>query len=222
MRKFLVMAVAATAGLLVSAPAMVPATAAVAATHDVLTISRVGGTNVKVGATLKASLKSGTKATFLIPGNDFVRCSSVTFTAKVTNNPRKKKNATADEKLTAQPYKSCTTNIPTATGRPKVVVTHLPYKTTLSNSRGDPVTVTGTTATITVPTSIGSLICKYGAKNKKTKGSASNSKQTISFSNQPFTLTSGPSGCPKSGKFTATFGPVKDTSVHGSPHVFIN
>jgi hypothetical protein len=221
MRKFLVMAVAATAGLLVAAPAMVPATAAVAASHDVLTIRKVGGNNVKVGAILKASLQSGTKATFLTPGDNFVKCSSVSFTAKVTKNPRAK--GSADESLTSQVYKKCTTNIAVATGRPKVVLNKLPYKTTLSDSKGDPVTVSGTTATISVPSSLGgTLVCHYGAKQKKTHGSASNATQTIGFSNQPFRLTSGPEGCPTSGKFTATFGPVKDTSVKGDPHVFVN
>jgi hypothetical protein len=221
MRKFLVLAVTATAGLLVAAPAMVPATAAVAASHDVLTIRKVGGNNVKVGATLKANLASGTKATFLTPGNNFVKCSSVNFAAKVTKNPKAK--GTAEEKLTTQTYKKCTTNIAVANGRPKVVLNHLPYKTTLSDRKGDPVTVSGTTATISVPATIGgTLVCHYGAVNKKTKGSASNATQAISFSNQPFKLTSGPSGCPKTGKFTATFGPVRDTSVKGDPHVFVN
>ena len=222
MRKFLVPAMAAAAAaLFIPLQAAIPATAAPTASHDVLTIKKVGGTNVRVGAKLRAGLKSGTKATFLTPGDNYVKCSSVTFTATVTKNPKKK--GTADEKLTTQIYKKCTTNISIATGAPKVVLNDLPYKTTLSDSKGDPVTVSGTTATISVPASIGgTLVCHYGADKKKTHGSASNVSQTISFSSQPFKLTSGPDGCPKTGKFTATFGPVKDTSVKGDPHVYVN
>jgi hypothetical protein len=219
MRKFSVLAIAAAAALTVALPAAA-ATAATAATHDVLTTGRVGGPNVKVNAVLKAILKKGTKAEFLTPGNQFVRCSSVNFTARVTKNPKAK--GTADEDLTTQNYSKCTTNITGATGSPKVVVNNLPYKTTLSDAKGDPVIVSNTVATITVHESVGKLNCTYGAKHGKTAGSASNASQTISFSKQPFVLTSGPQGCPTTGSFTATFGPVEDTSVHGDPHVFVN
>jgi len=199
----------------------VPAMAATAASHDVLTYGKVGGTNVKVGAILKANLKKGTKAEFLTPGGTYVKCSSVSFTDKVTKNPRAK--GTADENLTAQTYRNCTTNLSIATGKPSVALNRLPYKTTLGDSRGDPVTVNGTKATITLSTSVGTLHCLYSAKKSKTTGSASNSSQTIAFKSQPFTLTSGARpGCPTSGAFSATFGPVEDTSVHGDPHVFVN
>jgi hypothetical protein len=53
-----VIATAAATALL----AALPATAS-AATHHVLTTNKVGGPNVAVGATLKAPLKAGTKAT---------------------------------------------------------------------------------------------------------------------------------------------------------------
>jgi hypothetical protein len=219
MRKFLVLAAAGAATLLVSAPAMVPATAAVAASHDVLTISKVGGTNVKKNAILKAGLKSHTSATFLTSKNAGVTCKSVSFTDKVLSNPRAK--GTAKEELTKQTFSKCSVHgIADATGVNSVKLNGLPYKSTISDSKGDPVSVSGTTATISLKSILGSLTCQYHAKT--TKGSASNVSQTISFSNQPFSLKSGPSACPKSGHFTADFGPVKDTSVHGSPHVFVN
>jgi hypothetical protein len=219
MRKFLVLAVAATAGLLVAAPAMVPATAAVAASHDVLTIRKVGGNNVKKDAILKASLKSGTSATFLTSKNAGVTCKSVSFTDKVLSNPRAK--GTAREELTKQTFSKCSVHgITDATGVKSVKLTGLPYKSTISDRKGDPVSVSGTTATITLKSVLGTLTCKYHANT--TKGSASNTSQTISFSNQAFKKKAGVSACPGSGHFTATFGPVKDTSVSGDPHVFIN
>jgi hypothetical protein len=42
------------------------------------------------------------------------------------------------------------------------------------------------------------------------------------FKNQVFTLSSGSAACPKKGRFSATFGPLKDTSVSGSLAVFVN
>jgi hypothetical protein len=53
-------------------------------------------------------------------------------------------------------------------------------------------------------------------------GKASNKDQTVKFTNQKFTLSSGSSLCPSSGDFSATFGPETDTSVSGSPHVYVN
>jgi len=45
---------------------------------------------------------------------------------------------------------------------------------------------------------------------------------TITFSEQKFTKSAGGSSCLASANFSATFGPVKDTSVTGSPKVFVN
>jgi len=219
-RKFLIPAMAAAAAaLLIPLQAAIPATAATAASHDVLTISKVGGTNVKKNAILKAGLKSGSTATFLTSKNAGVTCKAVSFTDKVLSNPRKK--GTAKEELTKQTFSKCSVHgIPDTTGVNSVKLNNLPYKSTISDSKGDPVSVSGTTATISLKSVLGSLTCQYHATT--TKGSASNSSQTISFSNQPFKYKSGPSACPKSGHFTATFGPVKDTSVKGSPHVYVN
>ncbi len=81
-------------------------------------------------------------------------------------------------------------------------------------------TVFKTNTTITLITTLGSISCTYTATT--TKGSASNKSQTISFSKQKFKISSGAHVCPKTGTFSATFGPVRDTSVTGSPHVFVN
>ena len=64
MRKLLIPA-AAVAALLAVAPMTATSTARrSAASHSVLTKSKVGGPNVKVNAILQASLKAGTKAVF--------------------------------------------------------------------------------------------------------------------------------------------------------------
>jgi hypothetical protein len=214
MRKLLLPAAAAAITL-----AVLPMMAASAATHSVLTISKVGGPNVKVGAILKASLAGTNKAVFSTGTGKNVTCKKVTFTDKVTKNPAKP--GTAMEKLTNQTFARCTeAGISGATGVKSVKLNKLPYTTTIKDSKGDPVTVFGTNTTITLNTSLGPLSCTYKAKT--TTGHASNATQTISFSGQKFSLLSGPGECPKSGTFSAKFGPVRDTSVKGSPHVFVN
>jgi len=216
MRRLVALAVSASAAALLVA---LPSTAAFAATHDVLTTGKVGGPNVKVGALLQGGLKTGTKATFLTSKSAGISCKSVSFTDKVTKNPSKPGVAT--EQLTAQTYKKCSVSgITGATGVKSVVLNNLPYKTTISDAKGNPVIVFGTTATLTLTTVLGPLSCQY--KATKTNGSASNTGQTISFVSQAFKLKAGPSACPATGSFSATFGPVKDTSVKGSPHVFVN
>lgn len=190
MRKLLLPA-AATAALLATIP-MTAASAAPtvsAAPHSVLTTGRVGGTNVKVGAILQASLKSGTKAVFAA-GPVKVTCKKVIFKAQVTKNPPKR--GTATEKLKSQTFSRCSiTGVSGTNGAPSVKLNHLPYKTTISDSHGNLVTVSGTNTTITIGTILGgSIKCTYVAKT--TKGNASNTSQTIAFSKQAFIRKSGP------------------------------
>jgi len=222
MRKVFVPAAAAAAMLL----AVLPMTAASAAPKsDVLTIKKVGGANVAKNATLQASLKSGA-ATFYTTakGKTGVKCTKVSFTDKVTKNPTAgttTKPSTATESLTKQTFNKCTSNV-AGTTNVKSVKVNTPRPTTISDAKGFPVTVIGTSTTLTLGTVVGTLTCTYKAKNSKTSGVASNTGQTIKFTNQIFTLSSGSSGCPKTGYFSATFGPVRDTSVKGSPAVFVN
>jgi len=200
--------------------ALATATAAVAApavTHHVLTINRVGGANVRVGAILKANLHSGSTVVFASSSGKVV-CKASLFAVKVTKNPAKPGTAVAS--LTAQTFSKCTTTFSGATGVKSVKLNHLPYKTTISDSTGFPVAVTGPTTTITLHTTVGTLSCTYHAK--AAKGHASNTTQTITFSKQPFSKSSGPLTCPSKGTFSAAYGPVRDTSVMLSPHVFVN
>lgn len=190
-----------------------------AASHDVLTTTKVGGPNVKVGATLKAPLKTGTKATFYSPGTTTgVKCSQASTTEKVTKNPAAPGTATAS--LTAQSFSKCTTNFPGANSVKSIKVQKLPYATTISDAAGNPVTVNKPTTTITLGTVAGTLSCTYSAP--KIVGKASNTGNVIKFKNQALTFKSGASECPPTGDFSATFGPLKDTSASGSPAVFVN
>jgi hypothetical protein len=225
MRKSILALTAAAAALLPLSVLSV-ASAAPAATHDVLTTGKVGGTNVNVKAVLQAGL-APKSSVVIADGSTTLTCKSSTFTVKVTKNPKAK--GTSDESLTKQSFSKCT-----AAGPFKSFITSVsvslakpPYKTTVSDKKGDPVTVSGAKSKVVVVTNIiGTLTCYYSGKT--VTGSASNKHQTISFSKQKLTLASGSSSScsmlSKTSEFSATYGPVVDTSVKGKskPHVFVN
>jgi hypothetical protein len=214
MRKYILAAIGAAAAIVVMMPM-----AASAATIDVLTTAKVGGTNVAVGATLKAGLKSGTKVTFYSPGTTTgIVCTKSSFTEKVTKNPAKP--GTADTSVTALTFSGCTSNVSGVDSVKSITANKLPYKGTTSDAKGLPVTVAALSATVDLNTEIGAVSCTYTAK--KITGAASNTGSTVAFKNQTLTFSTGSSVCPASGDYSSTFGPVKDTSVSGSPHVFVN
>jgi hypothetical protein len=219
MRKFMLVGAAAAMALLASLSMSTTALASPAATHDVLTSGKAGGANVATGAILKASLASKTTALFNAGKSGKITCKTSSVTDKVTKNPAKP--GTADLSLTAQSFSKCSAaDNPNFTGVKSVTVNKLPYTTTISDSKGDPVSVSKTQVTLDLDTTVGVVTCVYKASS--THGSASNKTQTITFSNQEFKKSSGPEVCPSSGKFSATYGPVLDTSVKGDPHVFVN
>jgi hypothetical protein len=205
---------ATVAAVLAAAP--LPASAAA---HKVLTNGRVGGRAVKVGAILRAGLKSGTQATLFAPGTKVgVRCRSASVTDKVTRNPAAP--GTAVESLRAQKFARCSTDIPGTTAVRNITVLGLPYRTTVSDSAGHPVTIFRARTRLTLNTVLGPVTCTFRAA--RLRGTASNTGQVIVFRHQRFTLSGGSSACPKAGSFSATFGPVRNFSVRGRPHVFVN
>jgi hypothetical protein len=219
MRKFMLAGAVAATAILAFVPMSTMALASPAATHDVLTSGKAGGANVAKGATLKANLKSKTTALFNAGSAGKITCKTSSVTDKVTKNPAKP--GTADLSLTAQSFSKCAAfNNPNFRSVQKVIVDGLPYTTTISDKKGDPVSVSKSKVTLDLVTTVGTVTCVY--KASATHGSASNKTQTIAFTNQLFKKSSGPGVCPGSGKFSATYGPVLDTSVKGSPHVFVN
>jgi hypothetical protein len=222
MRKQFVLAAALGTAMI----GVLPLTAAAAATHSqahrasaVLTTGKAGGTAVKRGAILQAGLAKGSAVTFFSPGTkNGVTCKSASFKDKVTKNPASP--GFARELLTAQTFGKCAVHgVGGATGVKGIVVKGLPYKTTIGG-KNHAIVLFKARTTLTLKTVIGSVTCSYGAA--AVKGTASNVGQVNKFAGQTFTLLSGSSACPKKGNFSATFGPVKDTSVKNSPHVFVN
>jgi hypothetical protein len=212
---------AAAAAIALSFLPMTVATAAPAATPSVLTTGKLGGPSVKVGAKLTASLTKGAKATFFEHGStNGITCRSSTFIVKVVKNPRKP--GTAIETQTNQTFGKCTSaGISEVAGVNSVTILNTP-KTTISDSKGFPVTVFNVSTKLSLRSVISPrpIICTYTAG--KVKGNASNAKQVLTFKNQVFKKKTGPQVCPPSGDFSASFGPVIDTSVKGRPHVFVN
>jgi hypothetical protein len=217
-RKYLYAAPLLAAALI----AAVPAASAAAAPVHVLTTGKAGGPAVKVGAVLKASLAKGSAAVF---SNSLgkVTCTSSTITAKVTSNPARP--GTAKESLTAQTFGTCKISIPDVFIKSESLLNR-PYNVTVSDAKGHRVTISGRTKAkpvlISITVKAGSLTFTCSVKAASISGAASNKGSVVVFVKQRFTKASGGSLCPASGTFSATYGPVTDSSVKGSPHVFLN
>jgi hypothetical protein len=215
-------ALAALALALVASPARADDPA------SVLTTGAAGtaGANVAVGDVLNASVAAGTTADFATAagGSTGVKCAVSAFTATVTDNPVAP--GVASESTTGHTFSSCTANILGVTKVNGVTVNNLPFGTTVDSATGA-VTVTGTATapiqtTLSLGTILGSITCVYQATNGSISGVTSNTDNSIVFTDQAFGKTSGSGLCPSAGFFTATYAPVQDTSVDGSPSVFTN
>ncbi|MFJ5304506.1 Tat pathway signal sequence domain protein [Streptomyces sp. NPDC088350] len=221
MRRNTASALAATAAA-VAALALLPATTA-SADSTVLTYGSAAGTAVPVGDVLTASLASGTNATLATSsgGTSGITCTGSTLSATVMANPAAP--GTATESATAQTFSGCTSNVLGVTGVRSITVNNLPYSTA-ANSDGT-VTVTpasGSTiqTTVVLSTLLGSITCVYRAPSLAAV--SSNSATSLTFTNQAFTKFSGSVLCAGNGYFTATYAPVVDSSVSGSPAIYTN
>jgi hypothetical protein len=210
----------------VAALSLLPVLPASAAAQDttVLTTGSAGGTAVAVGDVLTAPLASGTTATLYSSstGTSGVTCSTSQFTAGVTDNPAS--SGTATESVTAHTFADCTSNVLGVTSVGGVTVNNLPYVTTVTSDGVVTVTPASSAApiqtTVVLKTLLGTITCVYQASSLS--GTAGNADNSIAFTNQAFTKTSGSSLCFSTGYFTAKYAPVTDTTQAGSPSVFVN
>ncbi|MCX4578238.1 Tat pathway signal sequence domain protein [Streptomyces sp. NBC_01571] len=193
------------------------------ASADDTPVLTAGGAAVATGDVLTASLASGTKATLYSSstGTSGVSCAASAFTATATDNPTAP--GTATESLTGHTFGSCTSNVIGVLGVTGVTVNNLPYATTVASD--GTVTVTpaaGSTiqTTVVLRTLLGSITCVYQAPSLT--GTASNTDNSITFTNQQFAKASGSSLCFSNGYFTAKYAPVTDTTQPGSPAVTVN
>ncbi|MET8702922.1 Tat pathway signal sequence domain protein [Kitasatospora sp. NPDC058032] len=210
---------AAAATLAVGA---LPAAAAPAA-GSVLT---AGGTAVAVGDVLQAPLAAGTRATFSsdTTGSTGVFCGTSPLTAKVLSNPAAPGTATAS--LTGLTFGSCTANVTGVTSVKSLTVGNLAYGVTVADSAGLPVTLTAgpagpIQASAVLNSWFGTLTCTYQLSGAFT-GSADNTAHALVFRNAHFVKSAGSSLCPGEGYFSATYGPMADSTQPGGPAVSVN
>ncbi|MFG2822428.1 Tat pathway signal sequence domain protein [Kitasatospora sp. NPDC048365] len=206
-------------------PASAAAPTGLAAT-SVLTTGGAGGTPVAPGDVLSAPLAAGARATFYSSATSTtgVTCAVSQFTARAVTNPAAP--GTATESLTGQTFSSCTSNVTGVTSVKSLTVDHLPYAISVADTPGNPVTITAGTAGAVQATAVlnswfGTLTCSYQLSGAFT-GAADNANHTLSFSNAHFAKSGGSGLCPADGYFSATYGPVTDTTQPGSPLVHVN
>jgi hypothetical protein len=197
----------------------------------VLTTGSAGGSAVAVGDTVSASLASGTSAKFTTQsgGSSGVTCTASTFSATVTSNPAA--GGVASETLDSQTFTGCTSNVFGVTSVQSITVNNLPYNAS-ADGTAKTLTLSGGSAgsiqaTVKLGTVLGSITCVYRAGTTSSgggslTGAASNTDNSLAFTNGQFTKSTGPGVCPGSSFLTATYAPVVDTSVAGSPAVFLN
>ena len=218
MRKNRILAAAAGAAL----ATLLTATPALAADNTVLTSGSADGAAVASGATIASSLASGTQAVFATApgGSNGMKCNTSGISSVVGDNPAAPGSATAGSTLSLS---NCTVSgVFGVLGVNSVTVNNQPYATAIGSD--GTVTVTGTDAapiqaTLNLRTLLGSVTCVFQADGNAITGTADNTDNSISFSEQRFNRTSGPSACVANGYFTAKYAPVADEA--GAP-VFVN
>ncbi|MEV0194710.1 Tat pathway signal sequence domain protein [Kitasatospora purpeofusca] len=215
------LALAASAATL--AVGAVPASAAPTAV-PVLTTGDAAGAAVAAGDTLVASLAAGTKATFYsaTTGATGVTCGVSPFTARALTNPDAPGTATAS--LTGMSFGSCTANVTGVTSVKSLTVGNLAYN--LSLGGGQPVVLAAGAAgpiqaSAVLNSWFGTLTCTYQLSGAFT-GTSDNTTHTLSFRNEHFVKSGGSGLCPGEGYFSATYGPLADSSRAGSPVVHVN
>jgi hypothetical protein len=226
MRKYrsVVMAAACAAALAVPAGAAYAAsTPGTASAAHVLTTGKLGGPAVAAGAVLSTSAPKKTPVTFTFLTYTLT-CTSSTVKSKVTSNPAAP--GTAKESVTAETFGGCTLSGLKGVGIKSITAENLPWASTVSTAKGDPVTVTGSSKTkpiklvVVVNYSGSKFSCIYAAT--ELKGSASNKDNGITFTKQVFKSQKGSyTLCPATSDGTATYAPVIDTSAKNAK-VFVN
>ncbi|MET8578402.1 Tat pathway signal sequence domain protein [Streptomyces sp. NPDC005012] len=188
---------------------MTSATAAPAAAGNVLTYGSAGGTAVPVGAQLSAA--GSISLTSTSPAGS-VNCSSSTFGATVASNPIAPGTAGESNVDVAVNASSCTISLVGATGVNSIDV-DLTNATVASNGT---VKVTPIRAVGVLDSWFGPVTCIYEAAS--ITGTASNTDNSIRFTNQPLNLTNGEITCPSVTNFSAQYKPVSGSGGK----VFVN
>ncbi|MGW4897952.1 Tat pathway signal sequence domain protein [Kitasatospora sp. NPDC004240] len=226
MRTRTCLALAAVAATLAVGAVPASASPGAAAGTPVLTTGGAGGPAVAVGDVLVAPLAAGTRATFYsaATGSTGVTCGTSQFTARVLDNPAAP--GTATESLTGQTFGGCTANVTGVTSVRSLTVGNLAYNVSVSDAAGYPVVLTAGSvgpiqASAVLNTWFGTITCTFQLSGAFA-GSVDNTAHTLAFRNAHFVKSGGSGLCPGEGYFSATYGPLVDTSQAGSPVVHVN
>ncbi|MEV0902926.1 Tat pathway signal sequence domain protein [Actinoplanes sp. NPDC049802] len=203
-------------------PLLLTAAPALADDDTVLTSGSPAGAAVAVGGTISAALATGTQAVFATApaGANGMKCAASSFSAVVGDNPAAPGAAALGSTIGLA---ACTVSgVPGVTGVNSVEIKNQPYATTVASD--GVVTVTGTdaapiSATLVLRSLLGSVTCVFVASNNTITGTADNTDNSISFTDQRFDRSSGPAACVPNGYFTAKYSPVADAA--GAP-VYVN
>ncbi|MEE1821868.1 Tat pathway signal sequence domain protein [Streptomyces sp. BE20] len=219
-------ALVAVAAALTAGAAPASAASRTAAEVSVLTTGGAGGPAVAVGDVLVAPLAAGSRATFssTADGSTGVSCGISPFTARVLGNPAAP--GTATESLTGLTFGSCTANVTGVTSVRSLTVGNLAYHVAVGGGAGLPVVLTPGAAgpiqaSAVLNSWFGTLTCTYRLSGAFT-GTADNATHGLAFRNERFVKSDGSGLCPGEGYFSATYGPLVDTSRAGSPPVHVN
>lgn len=187
-----------------------PAISSMTEGTTVLTTGSVGGTDVAVGDVLSS---------VVVGGPD---CTSGSAQTAVHFNPAVRGTATLQ--LTGLTFSNCSIDMGAAVGTlpATVVVNNLPYSLSIGDGSGDPATLG--VVSLTVSVNSGSSSCAYLSPASFT-GNYDNGTASITYSGSlAFSGGTGPlaSGCPQSPLNVPKFTSVADSSLSGSPAVFVN
>ncbi|PJN29424.1 Tat pathway signal sequence domain protein [Kitasatospora sp. CB02891] len=209
--------------LFAGAAALAAATALIAlpGTADASVAGPVLGPNVNVGDALSADLVAGTVATMYNPGTTTgVKCTASHIGGSVAANPvvAAGGTATAYGPVNVLTFNGCSSNVVGVTGVTSLTMDNLPYTLQITDSTGFPVALVPSPgsqihATVVLKTLAGSATCTFQATAATLNGNATNVPPQINLVNQPLTKATGPSICFSSINFTASYGPVTDTTT---------
>jgi hypothetical protein len=195
----------------ISAIAIDPIKSFVTLGPTVLTTGSAGGPNAAISDLFTSGVAGGPN------------CTSGTAQATVQTNPAVP--GTAALQLTALSYSGCSLDMGGAVGTipATVVANNLPYPMSIGDGTGDPATLGMVSLTISV--NGGSTSCTYASPGALTGGYA-NATNSITFSGSALAFTGGTgslsSSCPTASLSPPLLTSVVDSSVSGSPAVFVN
>lgn len=185
------------------------------ATADVLTVGSVGGPNVAVGDTLKAS---GPASLCSTSGSACIKCPTTTFSGTVSTNPPAPGTATGTVDSMAV-SSGCTTSISGCTLM-GIGLANLPLAWSV-NSNGSVTIAPGSSGPIQVKFMLAcsgfTFTCAYHVHDSSGDLSGMWSGSTVTFTNVQFDKISGPNPCFATGLFNA-----KLAVTDGGQPVFVN